>query len=239
MKLRLIAFPLILLGLVFLSSPAANAQRGGGFGHAPAGPGRIGHGPRLRPASPHFHHSRVFYNGYSPYYFYPDYGFSDYDDDTGMVEAPPPPQFIGPPPGQASPRASAPSAPESVMLELRGDHWVRITNYGQSESGGPSSQELASNPSAAGPTRRIQTVEAPSPLPPAVLVFRDGHQEEIGKYVIVGKTIRVSEDYWTQGSWSKTVQIANLDIPATLKLNQERGTKFSLPSGPNEVVFRP
>jgi hypothetical protein len=238
MKLRLIAFPLTLLGFVFLSSPTANAQRGG-LGHAPAGPGRIGHGPRLRPASPHFHHSHGFYNGYSPYYFYPDYGFSDYDDDTGMVEAPPPPQFIGPPPAQTSSPATAPSAPESVMLELRGDHWVRITNYGQSESGGPSSQELASSPSLVGPTRRIQTVEPPSPLPPAVLVFRDGHHEEIGKYVIVGKTIRVSEDYWTRGSWSKTVQIANLDIPATLKLNQERGTKFSLPSGPNEVVFRP
>jgi hypothetical protein len=30
-----------------------------------------------------------------------------------------------------------------------------------------------------------------------------------------------------------------LDVPATLKLNQERGAKFSLPSGPNEVMIRP
>jgi len=30
-----------------------------------------------------------------------------------------------------------------------------------------------------------------------------------------------------------------LDVPATLKLNEDRGAKFSLPSGPNEVMFRP
>jgi len=29
-----------------------------------------------------------------------------------------------------------------------------------------------------------------------------------------------------------------LDIPASLKLNNERGAKFSLPSGPNEIVVR-
>jgi len=30
-----------------------------------------------------------------------------------------------------------------------------------------------------------------------------------------------------------------LDIPATLKINRERGLKFSLPSGPGEIVVRP
>jgi len=29
-----------------------------------------------------------------------------------------------------------------------------------------------------------------------------------------------------------------LDIPATLKLNEERGGKFNLPSAPNQVVVR-
>ena len=35
------------------------------------------------------------------------------------------------------------------------------------------------------------------------------------------------------------VQLADLDLPRTVKQNQERGLKFDLPSGPNEVVLRP
>jgi hypothetical protein len=72
-----------------------------------------------------------------------------------------------------------------------------------------------------------------------VLVFRDGHEEEIGKYVISGTTIYTSADRWSSGSWTRKVQIAALNVPATLKVNQERGAKFRLPSGPNEVMIRP
>jgi hypothetical protein len=72
-----------------------------------------------------------------------------------------------------------------------------------------------------------------------VLVFRDGHKEEIGKYTIMGATIYANADYWSSGSWTRQVQIIELDVPATLKLNRERGAKFSLPSGPNEVMIRP
>ena len=41
------------------------------------------------------------------------------------------------------------------------------------------------------------------------------------------------------GSWTRKIQIADSDVPATLKLNQERGLKFVLPASPNEVVMRP
>jgi hypothetical protein len=57
--------------------------------------------------------------------------------------------------------------------------------------------------------------------------------------MIVGTTIYTGADYWSSGSWTQKVQIAELDVTATLKLNQERGAKFSLPSGPNEVMIRP
>jgi hypothetical protein len=46
-------------------------------------------------------------------------------------------------------------------------------------------------------------------------------------------------DYWTSGSWTKKIQIADLDVPATMRINQERGVKFALPTSPNEVVMRP
>ncbi|MGA3293158.1 MAG: hypothetical protein ABSE45_04145 [Candidatus Acidiferrales bacterium] len=170
--------------------------------------------------------------GFGPYFY------SDYDSEPLIIEAPPP-QIVE----TAQPASPAPvrNPPESLMLELQGDHWVRITNNGQSQIGGQSGQpelERASNPSSAMP-RRTQAPEPASDLPPVVLVFRDGHKEEIGKYAIVGATIYTSADYWSSGSWTRKVQIAELDVPETLKLNQERGAKFSLPSGPNEVIIRP
>jgi hypothetical protein len=86
---------------------------------------------------------------------------------------------------------------------------------------------------------RNEAAEPPRELPPTVLVFRDGHEEEVKSYTIIDKTLYTSANYWTSGSWTRKIEIANLDVPATLKLNQERGSKFSLPSGPQEVVIRP
>ena len=175
-------------------------------------------------------------SGFAPYFH------SDYDSDSGIIEAPMK-QNVERTAQTASP-APVPTPPESLLLELHGDHWVRITNYGQSQTDGQSSaagSEQASDLLSPAPAtaRRIPPAEPPSELPPAVLVFRDGHKEEIGKYVIVASTIYASADHWSSGSWTRKLQIAQLDVPATLKLNRERGTKFSLPSGPNEVMIRP
>jgi hypothetical protein len=176
-------------------------------------------------------------SGFAPYFY------SDDDSDSGIIEEPTN-QSVERTAQPASP-APVPTRPQSLLLELHGDHWVRITNYGQTltdaQSSKPESEQAADLPSAtpANTPRRIPTAEPPSELPPAVLVFRDGHKEEIGKYVIVASTIYTSADHWSSGSWTRKVQIVQLDVPATLKLNQQRGTKFSLPSGPNEVMIRP
>ena len=82
-------------------------------------------------------------------------------------------------------------------------------------------------------------VQPPRDLPPAVLVFHDGRKEEVSEYTIMSGTIYSKADYWTTGSWTRKIQIADLDVPATLKLNQERGANFSLPASANEVVIRP
>lgn len=176
-------------------------------------------------------------SGFAPYFY------SDYDSDSGMIEVPTNQNIERT--AQPASLAPMPTPPQSLLLELHGDHWVRITNYGQSQtnaqSGEPEPQQAYDLPSAtpSNTPRRIPTAEVPSELPPAVLVFRDGHKEEIGKYVIVASTIYASADHWSSDSWTRKVQIVQLDVPATLKLNQERGTKFSLPSGPNEVMIRP
>ena len=85
---------------------------------------------------------------------------------------------------------------------------------------------------------RMETAQPSPALPAAVLVFRDGHTEEVEKYVIQGGVINARSDYWSTGSWTRKIPIAELDVPATLKLNEERGGKFSLPSGPSEIVVR-
>jgi hypothetical protein len=176
-------------------------------------------------------------SGFAPYFY------ADYDSEPGTIDAPGN-QIVeqAPPPKTAEP---VPKPPESLVLELQGDHWVRITNYGQSQTGGQSGRpdrEGASDlPFVVPPvaTRQIQEVQPASELPPAVLVFRDGHREPIGKYLIMGPAIYTSADYWSSGRWTRKVEIAELDVPATMKLNQERGANFSLPSRPSEVMIRP
>jgi len=205
-----------------------------GRGAAPAAHGRGGGGRiRLAPRG-----GRRFFDGggYFPY-FYPDY-----DYEQGAEEAPPD-QIIEQNPAPAPVVPARPPA-DALMIELQGDHWVRVTNNGQSEIGGnsdePALQQGSKFQSAATyPARRIEAAQPAADVPHAVLVFRDGHQEEIAKYIISGATIYAGADFWNGGAWTRKVQIAELDVPATLKLNQGRGARFTLPSSPDEVMIRP
>jgi hypothetical protein len=72
-----------------------------------------------------------------------------------------------------------------------------------------------------------------------VLVYRDGHHEQVFDYVIANGNLYARGDYYRDGFWTKTVQLSALDIPATLRANSDAGVKFMLPSAPNEVVTRP
>ena len=71
------------------------------------------------------------------------------------------------------------------------------------------------------------------------LVFRDGSRQEVSSYTIVGDALYTDANRWVSGSWCKKVALASLDVPSTLRVNQERGVPFSLPSSPNEVMVRP
>jgi hypothetical protein len=55
----------------------------------------------------------------------------------------------------------------------------------------------------------------------------------------MGTTIYTSADYWSSGTWTRRVEVAELDVPATMNLNRERGANFSLPSRTSEVMIRP
>lgn len=185
--------------------------------------------------------SRPYHSPYLYPYFYPAY-YSDYYSEQAPGEARPTRVVVV---ENSQPRAESPPPPppESLVLELQGNHWVRITDSGQAVVN--SHHESQAQGSAKTSSLRTITpqesaaLKSCAKLPPAVLVFRDGHKEEFTSYTIVGGTIYANTDYWNSGSWTKKVPIADLNVPATLALNQERGAKFSLPSSPGIIVVRP
>lgn len=79
------------------------------------------------------------------------------------------------------------------------------------------------------------TAEAPSeaqdqdpdpPQEPTTLVFKDGHKLDVGNYAIVGPTL-----FDLTPGHARKVPLADLDLAATQKLNEDRGVIFRLPIG--------
>ena len=140
--------------------------------------------------------------------------------------------------------AAAPETKEEVhpatplLIELRGDRYVRYGGTEQGASGGASVQSDYTGEFRIENPRKVK-LKASADLPAVLIIFRDGRREEISNYSIFGGAIYVNSDYWSSGAWARKIQIGDLDLPTTLKVNQERGVRFILPAGPNEVVTRP
>ena len=75
------------------------------------------------------------------------------------------------------------------------------------------------------PAPRPPTAPPPEVKPgePTVLVFRNGKQQEVTNYAIMGDSLYVFD----QGR--KKIALADLDIPATVKANDDRGLEFKIP----------
>jgi hypothetical protein len=73
------------------------------------------------------------------------------------------------------------------------------------------------------------TNAAPEPAQPAtVLIFKDGHKQELGNYAIVGSSLFDL----TSGRRQK-IALSDLDVPATVKANEDQGIDFTLPGQPS------
>jgi hypothetical protein len=239
-----------------------SAQRGGGggYGHfsraiAPPGAGHAGGSLVSRQDVAAY---RKLYRG-GPYGdFLASLGvLSDFagDPSTFGTSNAPPNLFLMPPTASSGmiedqPRPSA----QPLMIELRGDHYVRITNgreasendstaanYQQvpiasstsSHSPQPPGTPIAVSGSSNQPTRPVQDLQ------PAVLVFRDGHTESVHDYAITAGKLYARGNYYSDGYWTETIDLAALNLPATISSNADHGVKFVLPGAPNEVVTRP
>ena len=80
---------------------------------------------------------------------------------------------------------------------------------------------------------------AASVLPAAILIFRDGHSQEVHDYTIADGFLYARGDFYTDGYWNKKIDLAALDLAATMQTNSARNVKFVIPSSPNEVITRP
>jgi hypothetical protein len=78
------------------------------------------------------------------------------------------------------------------------------------------------------PPREQDSQPSPQPIvpqPSTVLIFKDGHQLEVANYAIVGATL-----YDLSDGRTKKIQLADLDVTATVKQNDQRGVEFQLPA---------
>jgi len=193
-----------------------------------------------------------FRNNFIPGGFFPDGWYGDYYQPLA-----PQPTVVVVQPATPAPsfHDEARRSGEPLMIEWQGDRYVRYTSS-QIGANAQTAQLDYAAPTGAGATQpsgsssRATKGTANSPgaessessdraQPLAGLVFRDGHQQDVGNYTIINRVMYVEHDYWSSGAWQQKIEMADLDIAATLKLNHDRGVKFILPTMPNEVVTRP
>jgi len=207
-------------------APISTAQRAAGFSGSGHGFGN-GFGASFNSRQ----HSRGFGPGAI---FFGDPFYADYP----LAPLTIPSQYVvvqSPPP---APTAPPEAKSEPLMIELQGNRYVRFGGTRQSAERGANAAPDYTEANAASSSRTTQP-QPPAELPPTVLVFRDGHREQVPEYAIVGSTIYASADYWQNGHWTKNIQLSALNIPATVSANHDNGVRFILPSAPNQVVTRP
>ena len=128
-----------------------------------------------------------------------------------------------------------PSPAQSLLIELQGGRYIRVSGE-EPASAGMIHEEL-------GPV--LNPVGSSTPVIPsldlarAVLVFRDGHREEVTAYTIADGVLYAQGNYYTDGSWNRKIELSWLNLPETIEACHTRGVNFRLPTAPNEVVTRP
>jgi hypothetical protein len=159
----------------------------------------------------HHHHRLVnaFYAStyYVPYvypmYMMPAYDTSAYDDSTENTD-----------PAERS----GPYAGEDVRRELESLRST-VSEY---------RRELRASGGSEQPVPRPEPEQPAAKQPRTVLVFKDGRQADVENYAIVGGTL-----YEFSEGRTKKVALAELDLAATVKQNDERGVEFRVPESSN------
>lgn len=179
--------------------------------------------------------------GRGPHSYLPwlDPFYADYLTRTGYpVAAEPPVIILQTPPAAAVPEPN-PSPTQPLMIELRGNDYVQLS--GEMDSGTKMIEGLSFPVSSEEPERKNE-LSRPLQSPRytiTLLLFRDGHHEEVSNYTIVDGTLYASASYFSAGAWVRKVDLSSLNLPETITANQSRHVQFRLPQAPNEVIVGP
>jgi hypothetical protein len=230
-----------------VSVPLSTAQRRGAMG-MPVSVAHAGFGRGVKGGIGLHHRTRPFTRRSLPGlpFLYSDYDASEpylLESNVGSnvesdVESASPQVLVSRSAVGESPRRTRP-----LLIEWQGDRYVRFGGLEETEERGtsahpdyaePTKLKLAKPPMSATPRER--TGSQAGELPSAVLVYRDGHREEIPDYAIADGVIYVHGNYWQNGYGTKHIPLSALDPPATIQANQQRGVKFMLPSASNVVI---
>jgi hypothetical protein len=197
---------------------------------------------------------------YAPYASLPFPFFGDSFDpgdiySTGYPVASEPPAYVlqaaqkmlgadSPLPDVVSRNGRDSESSQPLVMELQGGRYVRVArtaidgealplNFGSNDA-----QAVAPIRSQSNSPARVATSPA-NDSEPAVLIFRDGHSEEVRDYTIADGMLYVRGDYYTDGYWNKKIELSSLNVSQTQQANASRNIRFVLPSSPNEVITRP
>lgn len=213
----------LVLVLIAVCSPWASAQR---MVSAPRfAPPRSGHG--FHGYGELGHRSQFAYPvGFFSYPLYEQALF-----DSGYpVASQPPVVVLQSVPAQASAPAAAPTPVQPLLIEFQGGRYVRVSGEDDSRS------EMVDNGTVSAESSAGSDRKQPSP---AVLVFRDGHQEQAADYTIAQGVLYARGEFYSDGTWTRKIELSALNLPETIKINQSHGVQFQLPTAPNEVIVGP
>ena len=153
-----------------------------------------------RPVSPFFFHGRRFFRSW-PYAGYPYYSYPwDYGDNSYSADS-----YQNYPASDYS-TAYADNSRQQAEIDRLENEVDRLR------------EEREARESSA--SQALPKTE----LSPTQLVFRDKRTEQVQNYAIVGKTFWVLD-----AQRAKKIPLAELDIAATKKANDDRGIEFQLP----------
>ena len=222
------------LGLILLALPALGQRRGGGGGFAGhagfsgshgmvGGRGPVGYssfsggfrgGPHFSASFGRPGRSAFFYRDhrflrtwpYAGYYGYPYYGYPwGYGDDWNYAD-------------NSYAADSYQSYPPADYSGSYGDSRVHSDIDRLENEVDRLRQEREARESSASQSRSKSGSET------TALVFRDKHTEEVQNYAIVGQTLWI-----LSGQRARKIPLDQLDIPATKRVNDDRGVDFQLP----------
>lgn len=148
-----------------------------------------------------------------------------------------------------SPAPAEPERPASpvqpLLIELQGNRYVRLSGDETSGAQIIDSDSLQRESSEHGSSQKARLLDVAAPATPvrepvpALLVFRDGHREEVSDYTIAVGILYARSDDFSSGAWNKKIELSALNLPETVATNRSRGVKFRLPRASNEVIVGP